>query len=123
MLVMVLCSMAVIAQDEKPEPEEEEEKVQIDEQAGRDNDEQDKYDSRKNEKRRRKGDVRTLSGNNYHSGGFGAISFKGTQYMNETLMMAGIRGGWSLIGQLHWGLRFGDSYQQLVCQIFINLTM
>ena len=38
--------------------------------------------------------VKTLSGSMSHSGGFGAISFKATDFRDETMVMAGIRGGW-----------------------------
>jgi len=121
-LVMILLSTVVIAQDEKPDPveeEEEEKKEQIDETTDRE-DEEDRYESSKKEKRYRKGDVKTLSGNNYHSGGFGAVSFKGTQYMSETLMMVGIRGGWIInraiaMGFEGWGfiptVSLSDVYQ------------
>lgn len=38
--------------------------------------------------------IKTLSGSMSHSGGFGAISFKTSDFRDETIVMAGIRGGW-----------------------------
>lgn len=45
-------------------------------------------------KRRRRNDIKTLSGNMSHSGGFGALSFRSTDFRGETMVMAGLRGGW-----------------------------
>lgn len=39
-------------------------------------------------------DIKTLSGGGYHSGGFGAISFKGSEYQDKILVMGGVRAGW-----------------------------
>jgi hypothetical protein len=39
-------------------------------------------------------DIKTLAGSMNHSGGFGAISFRTTDYRDETMIMAGLRGGW-----------------------------
>lgn len=39
-------------------------------------------------------DIHTITGRNSHGGGFGALSFKSTELENETLVMAGVRGGW-----------------------------
>lgn len=49
-----------------------------------------------NRNRRRQGRdrIKTLSGSMSHSGGFGAISFKTSEFRDETMVMAGIRGGW-----------------------------
>ena len=108
---MIFFSVAVVAQDEKPE-EEQDEREQVEE-------DEDREEPQKQEKRRR-GEVKTLSGNNYHSGGFGAVSFKGTKFMNETLMMAGVRGGWIInrsvaLGFEGWGfiptVKLSDVYQ------------
>lgn len=38
--------------------------------------------------------IKTLSGSMSHSGGFGALSFKTSDFRDETIVMAGIRGGW-----------------------------
>lgn len=61
------------------------------------------------EKRRRKGEVKTISGDNYHSGGFGAVSFKGSTYLDQSVIMAGVRGGWIInrvvaLGFEGWGI-------------------
>lgn len=80
----------------------------------------DQMTDRKEKKRRNRGEVKTLSGRNYHSGGFGAISFKGTRYQDQTLMMAGFRGGWIInrtvaLGFEGWGFipsaRLDNVYQ------------
>ncbi len=39
-------------------------------------------------------DIQTLAGNNHHSGGFGAISFRSGKFNDEALILTGIRGGW-----------------------------
>ena len=36
----------------------------------------------------------TLAGNHGHSGGYGAIFFKGTQFKDQTLLISGLRGAW-----------------------------
>lgn len=110
-LIMVVSVAQVLAQDENPEKEEE----------GKDDKEMlDEENTQKKEKRSRKGEVRTISGDNYHSGGFGAISFKGTDYMGETMIMAGVRGGWIInravaLGFEGWGIiptaKLTDVYQ------------
>lgn len=38
--------------------------------------------------------METLSGTNSHSGGYGAIFFKGSSFKNKSIMMMGIRGAW-----------------------------
>ena len=38
--------------------------------------------------------IHTLTGQNSHSGGFGALSFKSTELRDESIVMAGLRGGW-----------------------------
>ena len=103
-VVLLFFSISAIAQDEKPEEEEENKTETVDERG----EDEDRYQKKEKEKKYRKGEVKTLSGKNYHSGGFGAISFKGTQFMGETLMMAGIRGGWIInravaLGFEGWG--------------------
>lgn len=40
------------------------------------------------------GDIKTLSNGRYHSGGFGAISFKGSEFQDKALVMGGVRAGW-----------------------------
>ena len=39
-------------------------------------------------------EIHTLTGRNSHSGGFGALSFKSTELREESIVMAGLRGGW-----------------------------
>ena len=60
-------------------------------------------------KRRNRGQIKTLSGDNYHSGGFGAIAFKTTSYIGQSMVMGGIRGGWIInravaLGFEGWGI-------------------
>lgn len=45
-------------------------------------------------KKERRQDIKTLSGSMSHSGGFGALSFRSTEFRNESVVMAGLRGGW-----------------------------
>ena len=45
-------------------------------------------------RRERRQDIKTLSGSMSHSGGFGAFSFRSTDFNDESLVMAGLRGGW-----------------------------
>jgi len=97
--ISLVCFLSVgisYAQDE--EKEEENKNVQTEQ------------DPPKEEKRKlNKGEIRTISGNNYHSGGFGAVAFKGGDYLDQTLVMAGIRGGWIInraiaMGFEGWGI-------------------
>ncbi len=39
-------------------------------------------------------DIKTLSGSLNHSGGFGAFSFRATEFRGETMVLGGVRGGW-----------------------------
>jgi hypothetical protein len=48
----------------------------------------------KTERSERKGDIKTLAGSMNHSGGFGAVTFRASDFKNETMVLAGIRGGW-----------------------------
>ena len=118
LMTTVLFSYGVMAQDEKPRTEEDE-KEKIEEKNDKWGDE-DRPDRRRNQKRYERGDVKTLSGGNYHSGGFGAIAFKGTKFTGETLMMGGFRGGWIInravaMGFEGWGfiptVTLSDVYQ------------
>lgn len=45
-------------------------------------------------RRQRRQDIKTLSGSMSHSGGFGALSFRSSEFNDESLVMAGLRGGW-----------------------------
>lgn len=51
-----------------------------------------RYQSRYRQKDRR--DIKTLSGSMNHSGGFGAFTFRTTEFRDEALVLAGFRGGW-----------------------------
>jgi len=39
-------------------------------------------------------DIKTLSGSLNHSGGFGALSFRTTEFRGEPMVLGGVRGGW-----------------------------
>lgn len=56
------------------------------------------------ERRRKRTDIKTLSGNMSHSGGFGAISFRSTTFRDETMVLAGLRGGWIINRTLGIGM-------------------
>jgi hypothetical protein len=43
---------------------------------------------------RKSNKVQTLSGNNSHSGGYGAITLKGSKFKDASIMMIGLRGAW-----------------------------
>ena len=79
--ISLVCFLSVgisYAQDEEKEEENKNEQTE--------------QDPPKEEKRKRnKGEIRTISGNNYHSGGFGAVAFKGGDYLDQTLVMGGIQ--------------------------------
>ncbi|MEO9870521.1 hypothetical protein [Ekhidna sp.] len=45
-------------------------------------------------KKRRRQDIKTLSGSMSHSGGFGALSFRTTKFRDEAMVLGGLRGGW-----------------------------
>lgn len=49
-------------------------------------------------------DIKTLSGSVNHSGGFGAISFRSTDFRGETMVLGGVRGGWIVNRTLGIGL-------------------
>ena len=51
-------------------------------------------DNQEPRKRKRRQDIKTLSGSMSHSGGFGALSFRSTDFNDESLVIAGLRGGW-----------------------------
>jgi len=56
------------------------------------------------QKRSKRKDIKTLSGSMSHSGGFGALSFRSTSFRGETLVLAGVRGGWIINRTLAFGL-------------------
>lgn len=71
----------------------------------------------KSKSRGSRNQIKTLSGSMNHSGGFGAISFKTSDFRDETIVMAGIRGGWIInrtlaLGAEGYGIiptaKFGD---------------
>ncbi|UII27822.1 hypothetical protein LVD15_05205 [Fulvivirga maritima] len=47
---------------------------------------------------------KTLSGGGFHSGGFGALSFKAGEFRDKALMMAGVRGGWIINSTVALGI-------------------
>lgn len=51
-------------------------------------------DSDASRRRERRREIKTLSGTMNHSGGFGALSFRSSKFNDESLVMAGLRGGW-----------------------------
>lgn len=63
------------------------------------------YQTTEPEKRRgKRKDIKTLSGSMSHSGGFGALSFRSTQFRDESTVLAGLRGGWIINRTLGIGL-------------------
>ncbi len=60
--------------------------------------------SRPEKKDKRRNDIKTLSGSMNHSGGFGALSFRSTQFRNESLVLGGLRGGWIINRTLGIGI-------------------
>jgi hypothetical protein len=54
----------------------------------------DGYQRRYSSRNSRKQDIKTLAGSMNHSGGFGALSFRMTDFEDETMVMAGVRAGW-----------------------------
>ena len=61
----------------------------------------DKYTYKFNKKQ---SDIKTLTGSINHNGGFGSLTFKATTFKNESLVMAGLRGGWIINKTLAIGL-------------------
>ena len=68
------------------------------------NDDEVTYVKHKKTKYRHRGRIKTLTGNGYHSGGFGAVSFRYSEFKDETIVMAGFRGGWIINRTLAIGL-------------------
>lgn len=98
-LIGLLLTTWVLAQDEEPErddpetePEEEivEERPEIDEE----DEEYRESEYKRWQRRKRQGEIKTIAGGKYHSGGFGAVSFRSSQFQGSTLVFAGARGGW-----------------------------
>ncbi|GEM_PF-1043043 len=48
----------------------------------------------KNKNKGYRDDIKTIAGGSHHSGGFGALSFRSTSFRDETMVLAGLRGGW-----------------------------
>ena len=55
-------------------------------------------------KPRKEPEIKTLAGSLGHSGGFGALSFRSSKFRGETVVMAGLRGGWIINRSLAIGL-------------------
>jgi hypothetical protein len=49
-------------------------------------------------------EIKTLGGRDAHSGGFGALTFKFTEFGNENLVTTGLRGGWIINRSVAIGL-------------------
>jgi hypothetical protein len=62
------------------------------------------YKGGQRERERRREDIKTISGRMSHSGGFGALSLRSTQFRDETMVFAGLRGGWIINRTLAIGL-------------------
>lgn len=60
--------------------------------------------SDKDRKKERRQDIKTLSGSMSHSGGFGALSFRSTKFRDESMVLAGLRGGWIINRTLGIGI-------------------
>ena len=60
---------------------------------------------KKKEKKYRAGEIRTLARNG-HAGGYGAIGLKTGEFVNETVVMATIRGGWIINRTIAMGFDF-----------------
>ncbi|GAB4239316.1 MAG: hypothetical protein Tsb0034_15300 [Ekhidna sp.] len=61
-------------------------------------------DDEPRKEKRRRDDIKTLSGSMSHSGGFGALSFRSSEFRDESLVMAGLRGGWIINRTLGIGI-------------------
>ncbi|MEM8896262.1 MAG: hypothetical protein AAGC88_16910, partial [Bacteroidota bacterium] len=48
----------------------------------------------KDKNKNNRDDIKTIAGGSHHSGGFGALSFRSTSFRDETMVLAGLRGGW-----------------------------
>ncbi len=101
-LIFLCVSFSAISQDEKDSTEV---KSASEEQY----DAEEQRQEEKERKRRNKGQVKTISGDKYHSGGFGAVSFKGTTYLDQSMILGGLRGGWIInravaMGFEAWGI-------------------
>lgn len=66
----------------------------------------DQYQSEDEEEKpkRNRNQIKTLTGRMSHSGGYGAISFKSSNFKDKTLVMAGLRGAWVVNRTLAIGL-------------------
>jgi len=53
---------------------------------------------------RKRPDIKTLSGSLGHSGGFGALTFRSSKFRGQTMVLAGLRGGWIINRSLAIGL-------------------
>ncbi|MFY0686160.1 MAG: hypothetical protein JXQ90_03295 [Cyclobacteriaceae bacterium] len=46
------------------------------------------------QRRQGRSEIKTLAGSMNHSGGFGALTFRTTDFKNEAMVLAGVRAGW-----------------------------
>lgn len=61
------------------------------------------YQDSKPDYKTKKNDIKTLSGSMNHSGGFFGFSFRGSEFRDETAVMAGFRTGWIINRTLAMG--------------------
>lgn len=61
------------------------------------------YQDSKPQYNERRNDIKTLSGSMNHSGGFFGVSFRGSEFRDETVVMAGFRTGWIINRTLAMG--------------------
>lgn len=59
-------------------------------------DTRDGYQRRYSSRQNRKQDIKTLAGSRNYNGGFGALSFRMTDFEDQTMVLAGLRAGWIL---------------------------
>jgi len=59
---------------------------------------------KKYEKERQQDEIHTLAGSGGHSGGFGALSFKATNFNEKNIVLAGFRAGWIINRSVAIGL-------------------
>jgi len=60
-------------------------------------------DTEPRKKRKREG-IKTLTGRMSHSGGFGALAFKSSDFKDKTMILSGLRGGWIVNRTLALGM-------------------
>jgi len=74
---------------------------------------------------RRDDEIQTLAGNNSHHGGFGAISFRASEFNGKDIILTGFRGGWIInralaIGFEGYGIIPTAAYENIDPDISLN---